>query len=55
MLENQSTYKTVTTQYFKTHFASILRDMEAGLYDGTVITSHGRRVGVFFPQRKLAT
>jgi hypothetical protein len=53
MIQNNSAYKTVTTQYFKTHFASILRDMEEGKYDGTVVTSHGRNVGVFFPQRKL--
>ncbi len=55
MLENKPAYKTFTTQYFKTHFAQILRAMDDGEYDGAVITSHGRKVGVFFPQRKLAT
>jgi hypothetical protein len=55
MSQAQSVYKTYTTQYFKTHFARILREMDEGHYDGAIITSHGRRVGVFFSQRKLAT
>ena len=51
MFENKSTYKTVTTQYFKTHFASILRDME-GWHGGDVTRAQG---GSVFPATKVCT
>ncbi len=54
-MQDKSVFKTFTTQYFKTHFAQILRAMDNGEYDGAVITSHGRKVGIFFPQRKLGS
>ena len=42
-------YQTFSTQYFKTHFAKLMRQMERGDFDAAIITSHGRNVGLFFP------
>jgi len=49
MTRQKTNYKSFTTQYFKTHFAQILRDMKRGTFDAAIITAHGRNVGVFFP------
>jgi len=49
-MHNQKTnYKSFSTQYFKTHFAQLMRDIKAGKFDAAVIASNGRNVGVFFP------
>jgi len=37
------------TQYFKTHFAQITRDISNGRYDAVRVMSHGRCVGIFIP------
>jgi hypothetical protein len=47
MQSHKTVYQTFSTQYFKTHFAKLLRDMDRGEFDAAVITSNGRNVGVF--------
>ena len=49
MQDQKTKYKTFSTQYFKTHFAQLLRDMERGKFDVAEITSNGRNVGLFVP------
>ncbi len=51
---NGQTYRTVSTHAFKTHFSAMVRDMDADKYDGVVVTSYGRTVGVFLPHARLA-
>ncbi len=51
---NGQTYRTASTHDFKTHFSGMVRDMDAGDYDGVVVTSYGRTVGVFLPNSRLA-
>jgi len=50
-----SIYKTVSTQYFKTHFASLIREVQTGeVCEGIKVKSHNRVLGIFIPvkQRK---
>lgn len=49
MERDKTVYKTFSTQYFKTHFAKLLRDLDRGAFDAAVITSNGRNVGIFLP------
>jgi len=51
---NGKSYRSVSTHAFKTHFSSMVRDMDADKYDGVVVTSYGRTVGVFLPHSRLA-
>jgi hypothetical protein len=48
--ENYREFSTLDT---KTHLSKILREMERGDFDGAIITSYGRQVGVLFPDRRL--
>lgn len=51
---NGMQYLTVSTYDFKRHFSKYLREMNKGEYDGAVVTSYGRTVGVFLPHDRLA-
>jgi len=48
-MQDKIVYKTFSTQYFKTHFAKLLREMERDQFDAAIITSNGRNIGLFFP------
>jgi antitoxin (DNA-binding transcriptional repressor) of toxin-antitoxin stability system len=51
---NGQSYRTATTHQFKTHFSKFLREMNDGEYNGVVVTSYGRNVGVFLPHSRLS-
>ena len=49
---NNPKYITVSTQYFKTHFAKLVRDIQMGDEDGIKVKSHGRLLGIFVPLKQ---
>jgi hypothetical protein len=51
--ENGREYLTVSTYDFKKDFSKLLREMNRGEYDGAVVTSYGRMVGIFLPESRL--
>jgi len=51
--ENGMRYRTISTYDFKKDFSKYLREMNRGEYDGAVVTSYGRPVGVFLPSDRL--
>jgi len=44
-------FRYVSTHDFKTNFSKYLREMQMGKYKGVVVTSYGRPVGAFVPQK----
>jgi len=44
-------FRYVSTHAFKTNFSKYLREMQMGKYKGVVVTSYGRPVGAFVPQK----
>jgi hypothetical protein len=50
---NGKRYKTISTYDFKKDFSKYLREMIRGEYDGAVVISYGRPVGVFLPSKRL--
>lgn len=50
---NNFKYVSVTTQYFKTHFAKLVRDaMSDPECEGIKVTSHGRLLGIFLVNKQ---
>ena len=52
--KNGQKYITVSTYDFKRYFSKFLREMNKGDYDGAVVTSYDRQVGVFLPTDRLS-